>query len=797
MTDFEEIVTELHGAAEAPSVGGPPAHGATGPGSCAGNSTFRFGSARVDITAPWAGRVKSAVEYPTDILLGLNQRSFARAFVLGDDCSGKEVVLVNTDLSFLFRSVRDGVLAKLRAEPETAGLDPEGILMSATHTHNFSGGHSHDLLYSVAHLGHKGDALRIYVDGIARSIALAHARYRAAQPGSLNLAVNELLGVGENRGLEAYGRNPAEERDRYLDVRGDEVTTNRWVTQVNLVDAGGSLAGILNWFAVHPTTTLPSDWASGDDKGRAAYLFERLYAEAPRADGGPLVAGFFQSDEGDVVPRRHWDGVSDVADPDAWRRLLPDLLGPDLPLELQNHVLLSTQELANAVRLGATEDQVRIHGGVDHRLEYVDMSRISVTDPSVLDGLRHPPELDASRVRTCSPALGLPFITALPGGGRMCSDLPGLGEILDHAATGEDLELLLDVYSYLGCDLQEPGSLLDRFWPGEHDFRCQAEKVILVPTGEVGPFFAPDRLPLQIVRIGNLALVGLPWEVTTMAGRRLRETVYAELRDDGVDQVVIAGLANDYVQYLTTREEYGVQNYEGGSNHFGPWSLAALQQELRRLARDLVTGAPVRVAPPSPEPGPDLPNFSPAHVLWGIDRPTRGPFGSIVDDVDPTYAPGDTVVLRFQGGHPSHDPYLGSSHFEVQRLGEDGRWRTEWTDADPETVLAWEPDTPYPQLEPVTDSLMTVRWFTGLDTPPGRYRVRVRTMARSAPLRPPAEHEGMSGEFLVTGAPAECAYVGPMPRSRGRKPAHRRDDKAGAPATASLLQSRGAPGRPM
>lgn len=69
--------------------------------------------------------------------------------------------------------------------------------------------------------------------------------------------------------------------------------------------------------------------------------------------------------------------------------------------------------------------------------------------------------------------------------------------------------------------------------------------------------------------------------------------------------VVIAGLANDYSQYVTTPEEFRtpsierlalicvaltplclieIQRYEGGSTLFGPYTLPAYQQEFSKLA---------------------------------------------------------------------------------------------------------------------------------------------------------------------------------------------------------------------
>lgn len=50
----------------------------------------------------------------------------------------------------------------------------------------------------------------------------------------------------------------------------------------------------------------------------------------------------------------------------------------------------------------------------------------------------------------------------------------------------------------------------------------------------------------------------------------LRAKLIAEGVLDDRAYVVIAGPANTYGHYITTREEYGVQRYEGASTIFGP-----------------------------------------------------------------------------------------------------------------------------------------------------------------------------------------------------------------------------------
>jgi len=64
------------------------------------------------------------------------------------------------------------------------------------------------------------------------------------------------------------------------------------------------------------------------------------------------------------------------------------------------------------------------------------------------------------------------------------------------------------------------------------------------------------------------------------------------LRDNGVTgdiHVVISALANTYVDYITTPEEYNVQRYEGASTIYGPYTLLAFIQEFNKLAAALAT----------------------------------------------------------------------------------------------------------------------------------------------------------------------------------------------------------------
>ena len=100
--------------------------------------------------------------------------------------------------------------------------------------------------------------------------------------------------------------------------------------------------------------------------------------------------------------------------------------------------------------------------------------------------------------------------------------------------------------------------------------------------------WTPPILPVQVATIGNVAIAAAPAEITTVAGRRLRATVEGALASRNVTHTILAGYANAYSGYVTTPEEYTLQDYEGASTHFGKWTLPGYQTVFERVANTLV-----------------------------------------------------------------------------------------------------------------------------------------------------------------------------------------------------------------
>ncbi|MGB1277550.1 MAG: neutral/alkaline non-lysosomal ceramidase N-terminal domain-containing protein, partial [Nannocystaceae bacterium] len=111
-----------------------------------------------------------------------------------------------------------------------------------------------------------------------------------------------------------------------------------------------------------------------------------------------------------------------------------------------------------------------------------------------------------------------------------------------------------------------------------------------VPKGAL-----PDHAPLAVHRFGHLVFTGVPGEITTTLGRRIRENI---TRVPG-DVPVLIGLANEYLAYFTTPEEYALQHYEGASMLYGP-----------HTAEVLLRGTGALADPRTTYHGPEKPSFS-------------------------------------------------------------------------------------------------------------------------------------------------------------------------------------------
>ncbi|KAJ7555860.1 hypothetical protein O6H91_05G057600 [Diphasiastrum complanatum] len=229
-------------------------------------------------------------------------------------------------------------------------------------------------------------------------------------------------------------------------------------------------------------------------------------------------------------------------------------------------------------------------------------------------------------------------------------------------------------------------------------------------------WFAKGQIKSSLIREGRAA------EFTTMAGRRLREAITATLVEQGYStniEVVISGLTNTYSQYVTTFEEYQVQRYEGASTLYGPHTLSAYIQEMKRLAIALAGGSSVDPGPTPPYLVDQLVGFLPGVVV--DSTPAGINFGDVKQDVpqNASYTAGDVVEAVFWSACPRNDLFTNATFSSVEQQSTNGNWIPVFDDEDWELRFLWSrPSSLSPQ------SFATIRWEIPTMAAPGIYRLR-------------------------------------------------------------------------
>jgi neutral ceramidase len=276
-----------------------------------------------------------------------------------------------------------------------------------------------------------------------------------------------------------------------------------------------------------------------------------------------------------------------------------------------------------------------------------------------------------------------------------CGRDTAIGPVDDHAVVG---------LPFITGSEENRGGLYDVTGIPFEDMRLpvgagpQGVKIQAVP--DLGPTF-PEAVPLTTVRLADRAIVTIPGEMTAGMGRRLRGAAERAVAGSGVRDVVLSGLANDYIQYITTPEEYDRQHYEGGSTLFGRATGVFIQERLIDLLERLVAGEP------APEPDPDDPQNGVTD-----DEP---PFGTGAGQATPVEQPADVErlghpVFSWRGGPAGQDRPLERAFVTIQRrVG--GGWRA--VDDDLGLRILWTVNG---------DGVYRATWEPRSDAPLGAHR---------------------------------------------------------------------------
>jgi neutral ceramidase len=493
---------------------------------------YQIGAGIYDITGPAAEVGMMGYAMLDQTTAGIHFRLRARAFIIVDRTSQQRIAFASLDTCMVTDAIKTIVLERLHQLYGNLYVK-ENVMISSTHNHAGPGGYNWYPLYDITTWGFHKENFEVIVNGVVKAIQMAHNRLENGKILVNTGIITNLTNI--NRSPSAYEANPPQEKAKWAWMGN----TDKFITVLKFVTESGNEIGMLNWYAVHGTSmTNTNRLISGDNKGYASYLFEKMKNPPGTLPGNEkFVAAFAQTNEGDVSPNTR-GAFCDNGRPCEYAHSTCDGTsqgchgyGPGED-EFESTKIIGTNQCTAAWGLyhNAT---VPLKGPIAYRHTYVDFEHITIS-----------PEFTGlpNNVSTCVAALGDSFAAGTTDG-------PGDFDFVQ----GTNSSKTNPYWNWLAKFIADP--------PKEQE-KCHDPKPILLYVGGIQwPCrWSPGILPLQMFRIGQLYIIGVPGEFTTMAGRRLRDTVRKVLEaNGGADRntiIVIAGLSNSYSHYVTTQEEY-------------------------------------------------------------------------------------------------------------------------------------------------------------------------------------------------------------------------------------------------
>jgi len=546
---------------------------------------YSIGCGKADITAfvKGAGMLGYGMYFHT--MEGVETPLYSRAFVIADSEKKTKVAIVNAELGFITIALKKGVLAELLKRKPDIGFTEENFMLTAQHTHSGPGGYSYYGLYNISIPGFVKEVYEKLVSGITDSIIEAEHHLK---PGNISFGKSEFSldkNVAFNRSMLQYNQNPEANPKLTKDTLNTGVDRNMYL--LRFTDASGNDMGSINWFGVH-TTSVSNDLnkVCSDNKG---YASDALEQQMPNK----YIGAFAQGSCGDITPRfkynpkrkyqrGKWDGISEN---DYESAKYNGQLQAEKAAEIIENLKSNSNLLDTAIDFG---------------VKYVDFTQISCN-----------PEFTGGNIeaRTGSAAMGMSFF----GGAYV--DGPGAHPIVVKLAKIpiNIIRLIELVRANFFNDKYKDAILTKYKTQSVKDIVIEPNARRMLGTKHIDRIVLPEWvepsiallknyfikegykrkpwtakiLPLQIFTLGDIALSAFPFEITTIAAKRLKQSLLERLSKKGIKEIILVPYANSYSGYITTYEEYQVQMYEGGHTVFGEWSLAALQTKFDELAREM------------------------------------------------------------------------------------------------------------------------------------------------------------------------------------------------------------------
>jgi hypothetical protein len=613
-------------------------------------AALRAGAGQADITPPQTGYYLGGWTRADRLARGQSTRLFANALVL--ERGGRKVALVAAELF----AIPGGLQEDVARELADLGYDRTTVVLAASHTHSGPGGFANNPTYNFA-----APSLQTATDPLS---FLALLSPKPADRQLYTFLVHQIaLAVRRADG----NLQPAELGWGHADLTG--LTQNRSI-EAHLADHGVHVP------VGQGTPQMDPDGVTHTiDPSVDVLRVDQLVSGAGGVRHVPIGAWSNFADHGTVV-HSETEAYSGDHHAAAWRRF--------------------AQRVRQAANVPATSPVVNVYpnsdeGDVTAGIVHVGIAAADEVGSAEADAMFQAWQ-DAGRSLSGTPALDLRWTrTCFCGHDTATGPVAKSGKEGVPFATGseEGRGPLYDIthvsFEGLTSPIPDPE---------------QGDKLV-APVGN-----PPPAVPLAVLRVADHALVAIPGEPTKQVGARVKDAVVATMAPAGVTRAVVIGLAYDYVQYITTPQEYGTQSYEGASSLYGPNEGTFVQEQLVDLARRLDDGTPA----PAPYP---LDTSYGVHAD-GPAYPAGADHGTITAEPAGSYERLGHATLRWQGGPSGHDRPVDAPFVLAQRRARGGAWQT--VDTDLGLDMLWHADD---------QGRYDLTWEIPLGAPAGTYRLVV------------------------------------------------------------------------
>lgn len=491
------------------------------------------GSVEVDLTPP-PGMSMGGYSIMANNGIGFRTRIKARIVYL-NDAKGQSIALVQTDLFSGSLLVHHYVAQKVAAK---TGLNPENITITGTHSHSAPANMFHNNFYNK-HASSEQWLEQAYVKFTAEQIANGIIQaYETRRPAKIATGSKDIYGYNRNRALEAFARN----KNHQVDLEDKNavfkhVNPTLYMLRVDVADDNGIYKplAVFSGFSVHATSiSVPVKVYNAD---LYAYVQKDVQWQIAKEFNTQwqVVHAFTTSTQGDMAPAVPMQGDNYFSHLAVnWKEARK--LGQGIAKEALTLFQSLGEKLTSTMSIASMGRELDIRA--NNKVGEVSICK----DPAV----GNPVAAGAYERRT-------PFLTLIP--------------------------------------FLHGGNVMARRW---FFFKhgCQGNKRHL-GFSFLQPLFEPkDSFPrmvmFQIIRINDMLIAPLPFEVTIESGYRITNAIKDEFNahNQTINLAWITGNSNGYFGYTTTPEEYRYQNYEGGHTLYGERSTPYLAAQLKKLAQD-------------------------------------------------------------------------------------------------------------------------------------------------------------------------------------------------------------------